>query len=63
MSVKEKKTSDRIAHLAAIVLPKAGISMVEKELAGSMLPQVGRHAGRLPTRLAVSGPWRRRHAR
>jgi hypothetical protein len=34
-----KETSDRIAHLAAVVLRRAGITHLEKELAGSALVQ------------------------
>ena len=39
MTVKDKETSDRIAHLAAVVLRKPGVSAIEKELAGSALAQ------------------------
>jgi hypothetical protein len=39
MTVKDKETSDRIAHLAAVVLRKTGVSEIEKELAGSALAQ------------------------
>ncbi|MFM0335737.1 hypothetical protein [Paraburkholderia fungorum] len=38
-STNTKETSDRIAHLAAVVLRKAGVSHQEKELAGSALAQ------------------------
>jgi len=34
-----KETSDRIAHLAALVLKRPGASHLEKELAGSALAQ------------------------
>jgi hypothetical protein len=34
-----KETSDRISHLAAVVLAKPGSSHIEKELAGSALAQ------------------------
>ncbi|WP_144145278.1 hypothetical protein [Paraburkholderia sp. BCC1884] len=34
-----KETSDRIAHLAAVVLRRAGAAHQEKELAGSALAQ------------------------
>jgi hypothetical protein len=34
-----KETSERIAHLAAVVLKKPGVSQIEKELAGSALAQ------------------------
>src|SRR6266702_307829 len=34
-----KETSDRIAHLAALVLRREGVSHLEKELAGSALAQ------------------------
>ena len=36
---KLKETSDRIAHLAAVVLRRAGVAQIEKELAGSALAQ------------------------
>ncbi|MFM0002673.1 hypothetical protein PQR57_16760 [Paraburkholderia dipogonis] len=36
---KLKETSDRIAHLAAVVLRRAGVAQLEKELAGSALAQ------------------------
>lgn len=39
LTVHDKSTSDRIAHLAAIVLRRANASAVEKELAGSALAQ------------------------
>ncbi len=38
-SINTKETSDRIAHLAAVVLRRAGVSLHEKELAGSALAQ------------------------
>ena len=39
MNKNTKETSDRIAHLAAVVLKKPGVSHIEKELAGSALAQ------------------------
>ncbi len=39
MNAYDKSTSDRIAHLAAIVLRREGASRTEKELAGSALAQ------------------------
>ncbi|PRY07103.1 hypothetical protein [Paraburkholderia sp. BL25I1N1] len=36
---KSKETSDSIAHLAAVVLRRAGVAQLEKELAGSALAQ------------------------
>ncbi|ALL64532.1 hypothetical protein K788_0006601 [Paraburkholderia caribensis MBA4] len=39
MTAHDKATSDRIAHLAAIVLKRANASDIEKELAGSALAQ------------------------
>lgn len=38
-TAKLKETSDRIAHLAAVVLRRAGVAQLEKELAGSALAQ------------------------
>ena len=38
-TAKLKETSDRIAHLAAMVLRRAGVAQLEKELAGSALAQ------------------------
>ncbi|ASW00095.1 hypothetical protein [Paraburkholderia aromaticivorans] len=38
-TAKSKETSDRIAHLAAVVLRRTGIAQLEKELAGSALAQ------------------------
>jgi hypothetical protein len=55
--VKTKETSDRIAHLAAVILAKLSASSIEKELAGSALAQhhtskhtstaIGRVAGKV----------------
>ncbi|MBN3757822.1 hypothetical protein G3N95_33215 [Paraburkholderia sp. Tr-20389] len=39
MIANDKSTSNRIAHLAAIVLRRDGASKTEKELAGSALAQ------------------------
>jgi hypothetical protein len=39
MTAHDKATSDRIAHLAAIVLKRERVSEIEKELAGSALAQ------------------------
>ncbi|WP_109478496.1 hypothetical protein [Paraburkholderia sp. C35] len=39
MTAHDKATSDHIAHLAAIVLKRADVSAIEKELAGSALAQ------------------------
>ncbi|MEW6345702.1 MAG: hypothetical protein RXR20_12955 [Paraburkholderia sp.] len=39
MNKNGKETSDRIAHLAALVLKRPGASHLEKELAGSALAQ------------------------
>lgn len=39
MNNNGKETSDRIAHLAAVVLARPGTSHIEKELAGSALAQ------------------------
>ena len=39
MTAHDEATSDRIAHLAAIVLKRANASDIEKELAGSALAQ------------------------
>lgn len=39
MTTHSKQTSDRIAHLASVVLSRPGASHVEKELAGSALAQ------------------------
>ncbi|CAG9222074.1 conserved hypothetical protein [Paraburkholderia sabiae] len=39
MNANDKSTSDRIAHLAAIVLRRDSASKTEKELAGSALAQ------------------------
>jgi hypothetical protein len=39
LTVHDKSTSDRIAHLAAIVLKRANVSEPEKQLAGSALAQ------------------------
>ncbi|HEY3595985.1 MAG TPA: hypothetical protein VGL08_00505 [Paraburkholderia sp.] len=57
MTVKTKETSDRIAHLAAVILAKLSASSIEKELAGSALAQhhtskhtstaIGRVAGKV----------------
>ncbi|MGF6768820.1 hypothetical protein P3T18_001290 [Paraburkholderia sp. GAS199] len=38
-STNPKETSDRIAHLAAVVLRRPGVLHQEKELAGSALAQ------------------------
>ncbi|WCM20781.1 hypothetical protein NDK50_04735 [Paraburkholderia bryophila] len=38
-TVNTKETSDRIAHLAALVLRRASVTLIEKELAGSALAQ------------------------
>jgi hypothetical protein len=38
-TTNSKETSDRIAHLAAVVLRRASASHLEKELAGSALAQ------------------------
>ncbi|CAH2778827.1 MAG: FIG00460981: hypothetical protein [uncultured Paraburkholderia sp.] len=34
-----KETSDRIAHLASVILRRPGVTHIEKELAGSALAQ------------------------
>lgn len=57
MTKNTKETSDRISHLAALVLRKPGVSAIEKELAGSALAQhhtskqtsaaIGKVAGRV----------------
>ncbi|CAB3771129.1 hypothetical protein [Paraburkholderia humisilvae] len=39
MTKNSKETSDRIAHLAAVILAKLNVSPIEKELAGSALAQ------------------------
>ncbi|MHB9839622.1 hypothetical protein Q8F57_032900 [Paraburkholderia terrae] len=39
MTAHDKATSDRIAHLAAIVLKRPNVLETEKELAGSALAQ------------------------
>jgi hypothetical protein len=39
LTAREKATSDRIAHLAAIVLKRAASPKIEKELAASALAQ------------------------
>jgi hypothetical protein len=39
MTAHDKATSDRIAHLAALVLKREHVSEIEKELAGSALAQ------------------------
>ncbi|MFC0397523.1 hypothetical protein [Paraburkholderia rhizosphaerae] len=39
MIKNSKETSDRIAHLAAVILAKLNASPIEKELAGSALAQ------------------------
>ncbi|CAB3764760.1 hypothetical protein [Paraburkholderia solisilvae] len=39
MIKNSKETSDRIAHLAAVILAKLSASSIEKELAGSALAQ------------------------
>ncbi|MCO4878361.1 hypothetical protein VOI32_20710 [Paraburkholderia caribensis] len=39
MTAHDKATSDRIAHLAALVLKRKPVSETEKELAGSALAQ------------------------
>ncbi|MEI6001595.1 hypothetical protein H3V53_31870 [Paraburkholderia bengalensis] len=39
MTAHDKATSDRIAHLAALVLKQSTASKIEKELAGSALAQ------------------------
>lgn len=39
MNSNGKETSDRIAHLAAVVLARHATSHIEKELAGSALAQ------------------------
>jgi hypothetical protein len=38
-TTKSKETSDRVAHLAAVVLRRVSASHLEKELAGSALAQ------------------------
>jgi hypothetical protein len=38
-TANHKETSDRIAHLAAVVLRRVGVVQLEKELAGSALAQ------------------------
>jgi hypothetical protein len=38
-TAKLKETSERIAHLAAVVLRRADVAQLEKELAGSALAQ------------------------
>ncbi|ACC71290.1 hypothetical protein PPMP20_13435 [Paraburkholderia phymatum] len=50
MIANDKSTSDRIAHLAAIVLRRASASTTEKELAGSALAQ---HHSRKQTSVAI----------
>ncbi|WP_144108415.1 hypothetical protein [Paraburkholderia sp. BCC1886] len=42
-TTNHKETSDRIAHLAAVVLRRPGASHLEKELAGSALAQHHTH--------------------
>jgi hypothetical protein len=39
LTTHSKETSDRIAHLAAVILPRHSSSPIEKELAGSALAQ------------------------
>ncbi|MEX3931003.1 hypothetical protein AB4Y32_04125 [Paraburkholderia phymatum] len=39
MTAQDKTTSDRVAHLAAIVLKRSAASKIEKELAASALAQ------------------------
>ncbi|MFM0210167.1 hypothetical protein PQQ96_22455 [Paraburkholderia sediminicola] len=47
-TTNSKETSDRIAHLAAVVLRRPGALYQEKELAGSVLSQVRHLHGQAP---------------